>query len=68
METSFARVIEEHLDLKHRNGGRDGVERAGGGANPEANSERADVEDQPRDTSGHEDSLWGRARDFDWGD
>jgi hypothetical protein len=97
-ETTFARVIEEHLELKRRNSQLDvnmpinryHVE------DPFENHPLFKTEEQARleDTlSGHEpelepskvlawpvedtgelanadpeDSLWGRSRDFDWGD
>jgi hypothetical protein len=96
-ESTFARVIEEHLELKRRNSQLDGampidryrVE------DPFENHPLFKTEEQARledtlsgqelelepskvlawpgeDTDGAgidpEDTLWGRSRDFDWGD
>jgi hypothetical protein len=97
-ESTFARVIEEHLELKRRNSDLDPnmpldryrvddpfenhplfkteeqarLEDTLGGTEPEIENAMVlawrhaepaeDVEGDP------EDSLWGRSRDFDWGD
>jgi hypothetical protein len=97
-ESTFARVIEEHLELKRRNSDLDPnmpldryrvddpfenhplfkteeqarMEDTLGGTEPaiedamvlawRGDERAADVEGDP------EDSLWGRSRDFDWGD
>jgi hypothetical protein len=70
MQTSFARVIEEHLQLKRRN-------EAQARSDPGEDS-ASDVDSEPALTAAangplvgafeDEDSLWGRAREFDWGD
>jgi hypothetical protein len=71
METSFARVIDEHLELKRRN--ESGMSReltqAGrsGEASPVASAATAS-EGAPPSGPDYEDSLWGRAREFEWGD
>jgi hypothetical protein len=97
-DSTFARVIEEHLDLKRRNSRLDTrmpldryrvedpfenhplfkseeqarIEDTLSGAEPEIDptkvlawpveSENGKAESDPEDT------LWGRSRDFDWGD
>jgi hypothetical protein len=95
-DTTFARVIEEHLELKRRNSQLDGnmpIDRYHV-ADPFENHPLFKTEEQARleDTlSGQEpvlepskvlawpgedtdpsvdpeDTLWGRSRDFDWGD
>lgn len=99
-DTSFSRIIEEHLELKRRNSQLDGnmpLDRYRV-ADPFENHPLFKTEEQARleDTlSGHEqdlvdlepskvlawpieeieseapdpeDTLWGRSRDFDWGD
>lgn len=101
METTFTRIIEEHLELKRRNSLLDRqmpleryrvddpfqnhplfkteeqarIEDTLGGSDPDLDPERvlawpvveesAAPEDGPVDV---EDTLWGRSRDFDWGD
>jgi hypothetical protein len=95
-DTSFARVIEEHLELKRRNSQLDGSMPIGryNIEDPFENHPLFKTEEQARleDTlSGREpelepskvlawpvedtdpavdpeDTLWGRSRDFDWGD
>jgi hypothetical protein len=97
---SFAKVIEEHLELKRRNAALDGsmpLERYKIG-DPFANHPLFKTEEQARleetltgtepipeeelvlawpteetvagdaAASDDEDTLWGRSRDFDWGD
>ena len=99
-ETTFARIIEEHLELKRRNSELDGnmpIDRYRV-ADPFQNHPLFKTEEQARledtlgghepelepskvlawsgtgeDTEGDaaldpEDTLWGRSRDFDWGD
>ena len=95
-DTTFSRVIEEHLELKRRNSQLDGsmpiarynvedpfenhplfkteeqaqLEDTLSGREPELepskvlawSGEETDPEVDPEDT------LWGRSRDFDWGD
>jgi hypothetical protein len=69
METSFARAIEEHLELKRRNVARAPSEpyrdRAPGDLTAE--SPRAAAASLFRSFD-DEVSPWGRARDFEWGD
>jgi hypothetical protein len=62
-ETNFARIIEEHLELKR-------LEDTLGGHEPELEPSKVlawpgEDTDPPVDP---EDTLWGRSRDFDWGD
>jgi hypothetical protein len=95
-ETNFARIIEEHLELKRRNSNLDGnmpidryrvedpfenhplfkteeqarLEDTLGGHEPELEPSKVlawpgEDTDPPVDP---EDTLWGRSRDFDWGD
>lgn len=95
-QTNFARIIEEHLELKRRNSGLDGnmpidryrvedpfenhplfkteeqarLEDTLGGHEPELEPSKVlawpgEDTDPPVDP---EDTLWGRSRDFDWGD
>jgi hypothetical protein len=95
-ETTFARIIEDHLELKRRNSGLDGnmpidryrvedpfenhplfkteeqarLEDTLGGHEPELEPSKVLAwpggdTDPPVDP---EDTLWGRSRDFDWGD
>jgi hypothetical protein len=97
-DTTFARVIEEHLDLKRRNSELDGampIDRYRV-ADPFENHPLFKTEEQARledtlsgresefdlepspvlawpgepeaDAPDPEDTLWGRSRDFDWGD
>ncbi len=98
METTFARVIEEHLELKRRNAQLDGempldrysvddpfenhplfkteeqarVEDTLSGAEPHLQPTTlvwpADEREGEREAADREDTLWGRSRDFDWGD
>jgi hypothetical protein len=98
-ESTFARVIEDHLELKRRNAGLDPnmpldryrvddpfenhplfkteeqarLEDTLGGTEPAI--DEAMVLAWPRDEPvadeevfDREDGLWGRSRDFDWGD
>ena len=98
METTFARVIEDHLELKRRNAELDGnmplnryrvedpfennplfkteeqarLEDTLDGVEPELDASTAlawpvDSSEEPV-AADQEDSLWGRSRDFDWGD
>jgi hypothetical protein len=99
-DTMFARVIEEHLDLKRRNSQLDGnmpleryrvedpfenhplfkteeqarLEDTLSGRENEWELEPSKVlawpveEIEEEEAVDPEDSLWGRSRDFDWGD
>jgi len=90
--STFARIIEEHLELKRRNATLDGnmpleryqvddpfenhplfkteeqarLEETLGGVEPEL--EENLVLAWSGEDSKPEDTLWGRSRDFDWGD
>ena len=95
-QSNFARIIEEHLELKRRNSNLDGnmpidryrvedpfenhplfkteeqarLEDTLGGHEPELEPSKVlawpgEDTDPPVDP---EDTLWGRSRDFDWGD
>lgn len=95
-QTNFARIIEEHLELKRRNSNLDGnmpidryrvedpfenhplfkteeqarLEDTLGGHEPELEPSKVlawpgEDTDPPVDP---EDTLWGRSRDFDWGE
>ena len=98
METLFARVIEEHLELKRRNAQLDDnmplnryrvedpfenhplfkteeqarMEDTLDGVEPDLDAPTAlawpVVEEGEAEETNPEDSLWGRSRDFDWGD
>ncbi len=98
METTFARVIEEHLELKRRNARLDGempldrysvddpfenhplfkteeqarLEDTLSGVEPQLQRTTlvwpADEREREVEPSDPEDTLWGRSRDFDWGD
>ena len=104
MDTAFARVIEEHLELKRKNSQLDTnmpleryrvddpfenhplfkseeqarlEETLGGAGDPESDphmvlawpTEEIESESEPAaERPNPEDSLWGRSRDFDWGD
>ena len=94
-DSTFARIIEEHLELKRKNSPLDGrmpleryrvedpfvnhplfkseeqarIEDTLSGEEP--NLDPAKVLAWPTDeaqSGDTEDSLWGRSRDFDWGD
>ena len=96
-ETTFARVIEEHLELKRRNSQLDGnmpidrynvedpfenhplfkteeqarLEDTLSGQEPELEPSKVLAWPVSEDTDpavDPEDILWGRSRDFDWGD
>lgn len=98
-ETTFARVIEEHLELKRRNSQLDGrlpidryrvadpfenhplfkteeqarLEDTLSGREPEIVLEPSHVlawpsDDEAPEVADPEETLWGRSRDFDWGD
>jgi hypothetical protein len=94
-DSTFARIIEEHLELKRKNSELDGdmpleryrVDDPFDNHPLFKSEEQARVEDTlsgvdeidpnkvlawPTDDSPHqqdpEDTLWGRSRDFDWGD
>jgi hypothetical protein len=96
-ETSFARIIEEHLELKRRNSQLDGdkpidryhvedpfenhplfkteeqarLEDTLSGQEPELEPSKVLAWPGDEDTDpavDPEDTLWGRSRDFDWGD
>ncbi len=90
--STFARVIEEHLELKRRNAALDRqmpidryrvedpfenhplfkteeqarLEETLGGL--ESELDELPVLAWPADEAKPEDTLWGRSRDFDWGD
>jgi hypothetical protein len=102
MNTTFARVIEEHLELKRKNSTLDGdmpldryhiddpfqnhplfkseeqarIEETLAGDEPLADSEELvlawpvaeETDPAIEQRSDTEDSLWGRSREFDWGD
>ena len=99
METTFAQIIEDHLDLKRKNSTLDNqmpldryhvddpfqnhplfkteeqarIEDTLSGSDPDIDPERVlawPVEDSApvEETADPEDTLWGRSRDFDWGD
>ncbi|HSK16046.1 MAG TPA: hypothetical protein VK915_07745 [Gaiellaceae bacterium] len=96
-ETTFARIIEDHLELKRRNSQLDRnmpidryrvedpfvnhplfkteeqarLEDTLSGQEPELEPSKVLAWPVSEDTDGgadSEDSLWGRSRDFDWGD
>lgn len=100
-ENTFARIIEEHLELKRRNSQLDGklpidryrvadpfenhplfkteeqarLEDTLSGREEEMELEPSHVlawpaseEEEPEAAADPEDTLWGRSRDFDWGD
>lgn len=98
-ENTFARVIEEHLELKRRNSQLDGnmpidryrvtdpfqnhplfkteeqarLEDTLSGHEAELELDRSPVlawpgEESVEDVVDPEETLWGRSRDFDWGD
>ncbi len=98
-DNMFARVIEDHLELKRRNSELDGklpldryrvadpfenhplfkteeqarLEDTLSGQESEIELERSPVlawpvEETVEDAPDPEDTLWGRSRDFDWGD
>jgi hypothetical protein len=96
-ETTFARIIEEHLELKRRNSELDNMpidryrvvdpfenhplfkteeqarlEDTLSGQEPELEPSKVLAwpgEDTDEDAAvDPEDTLWGRSRDFDWGD
>jgi hypothetical protein len=98
MDNTFARVIEDHLELKRQNSGLDArmpidqyrvvdpfhnhplfkteeqarIEDTLGGTDPELDSSMVlawpTEESEPEAQPDVEDTLWGRSRDFDWGD
>jgi hypothetical protein len=71
MEVSFADVIEEHLELKRRHRRQSGGEPTVAGRSSDGAQEslpRAAVDEFAENVPDYEDALWGRARDFDWGD
>lgn len=99
-DTTFSRIIEEHLELKRRNSQLDGnmpinryhvedpfenhplfkteeqarLEDTLSGQEPELEPSKVLAWPGGEDTEGAvataepEDTLWGRSRDFDWGD
>jgi hypothetical protein len=94
-DSTFSRVIEEHLELKRRNSELDGnmpldryrvddpfdnhplfkteeqarVEDTLSGVDEiDPNKVLAWPTDDPQPQQDPEDTLWGRSRDFDWGD
>ncbi len=96
-DTTFSRVIEEHLELKRRNSQLDGnmpidrynvedpfenhplfkteeqarLEDTLSGQEPELEPSKVLAWPAGEDTDPSvdpEDTLWGRSRDFDWGD
>ena len=71
LETSFASVIEEHLELKRRSVARVRSDPSGDRTSDDLDSEPAPASAANDPLVGafeYEDSLWGRAREFDWGD
>jgi hypothetical protein len=95
-DSTFARIIEEHLELKRKNTDLERempidsyrvddpfqnhplfkteeqarIEDTLSGVDPELDPEKVlawptDNRDEPQEP---EDTLWGRSRDFDWGD
>ena len=67
----FAKVIQDHLELKERNSR---LEETMDGEEPAVNLD-ATVPAWPGEEtvdnvngSSDEESLWGKSRDFDWGD
>jgi hypothetical protein len=92
-DLTFARIIEEHLELKRRNSGLDRdmpldryqvtdpfqnhplfkteeqarIEDTLSGSEPEIEPNKVLAWPTDGDTD-PEDTLWGRSRDFDWGD
>jgi hypothetical protein len=96
-DSTFSRVIEEHLELKRRNSGLDGnmpleryrvddpfenhplfkseeqarIEDTLSGVEPEIDPNKVlawPTDDAQPAAHDPEDTLWGRSRDFDWGD
>jgi hypothetical protein len=99
-ETTFARIIEDHLELKRRNSELDNnmpieryrvddpfenhplfkseeqarIEDTLGDSDPDIDGAKVLAWPVSEDTDGGdvavdpEDTLWGRSRDFDWGD
>ena len=97
-DNTFARIIEDHLELKRRNSQLDGampidryrvedpfqnhplfkteeqarIEDTLSGQEPELEPSKVLAWPVNEDTDGAapdpEDTLWGRSRDFDWGD
>jgi hypothetical protein len=63
METQFAKVIREHLELRARNAG---LELPLSEANAQAAAERTD--EFPASYAVEEHDSWGPTRSFDWGD
>jgi hypothetical protein len=100
VDTTFAQIIEEHLELKRKNATLDPampldryrvddpfqnhplfkteeqarIEDTLSGSDPDLDPERVLAwpvveETEPADeVADPEDTLWGRSRDFDWGD
>src|SRR5215207_1999733 len=71
VEPSFASVIKEHLDLKRRNVARVRSDPVGDRTSDDLDSEPAAASAANDPLLGafeYEQSLWGRAREFDWGD
>ena len=71
VETSFASVIEEHLELKRRNVARVRSDPVGDRTTDDLDSGPAQASAANDPLLGafeYEESLWGRAREFDWGD
>jgi hypothetical protein len=96
-DSTFSRVIEDHLELKRRNSGLDGnmpldryrvgdpfenhplfkseeqarIEDTLSGVEPEIDPNKVlawPADDPQPQAQDPEDTLWGRSRDFDWGD
>jgi hypothetical protein len=64
----FAKIIEDHLALKRRNAALDyKMPIARYRADPFDNHPLFKTEEQAR-LEDSEEGLWGRAREFDWGD
>jgi hypothetical protein len=93
-DSTFARIIEEHLELKRKNSELDGrmpleryrvedpfenhplfkseeqarIEDTLSGEEPDLDPAKVLAWPTEEAQSDTEDSLWGRSRDFDWGD
>ena len=66
----FAKVIQDHLELKERNSR---LEETMDGAEPAVNLDATVLawpgeETVDNASPADEESLWGKSRDFDWGD
>ena len=71
METSCTRVLNEHRELKSRNASEKRREPGKECTGSDVNSKMlpaAPAEDCAAGAVDYDDSLWGRGREFDWGD